>query len=322
MTILVDPPAPAPQPTDYETVAHMAHAITNAVNTAVVGRRDTLHTATVAVLAGGHVLVEDVPGVGKTLFAQSLAKAIGGSLSRVQGTNDLLPGDVLGFLSPTADRAGFEFRRGPIFSNVVLFDELNRTTPRTQSALFEVMEEACVSVDGVTYDVPHPMILLATQNPTDQIGTHALGEGAADRFLIALSLGRASADEEVAIVTGRAGRSAAHAVPTVCQPEHILWARQLVGRVHLSDEVGRYLVDIVRATREHPGVRLGASTRGAVALAAMARAQAATEGRHFVTPGDVYRHAVPVLAHRMRCADSAAAAEVVGQCVAAVQPPR
>jgi MoxR-like ATPase len=324
MTSLVDHPPLPDLRAHVDAVATMVESIDQAVSVAITGRHQQIRLTSLAVLAGGHVLVEDVPGVGKTLFAHSFARAIGGTMSRIQGTNDLLPTDVLGFMAPRADRSGFEFRPGPIFANVVLFDELNRTTPRTQSALFEVMEEGRVSSDGVSQQVPDPMVLIGTQNPTDLIGTHLLGEGAADRFTAAVSLGRASADEEVAIITGRAGRTHADRVPEVCTPDALRWAREVVARVHLPEAVGRYVVDIVAASRVHPQVRLGASTRAAVALAGVARAQAAAEGRQFVVPDDVHRHAVSVLAHRLRTNDGepATARAVAEWCRTSVDAPR
>jgi MoxR-like ATPase len=322
-TSLVDMPPTHPRSQSCD-VQVLARRLSDSLSITIAGRSEQIRQALVVVLAGGHLLIEDVPGVGKTLFAQSLATSIGGTLSRVQGTNDLLPGDVLGFLAPSVDRSRFEFRHGPIFANVVLFDELNRTTPRTQSALFEVMEEARVSVDGASVPTPQPMVLIATKNPTDQVGTAQLSEGAADRFMLSISLGQASADEELAVVTGRVGRGNISRLEPVCTPDQLVAAQAVVRAVHLPDVVGRYAVELTRATRTHPHVRLGASTRAAVAMVAAARANAAIEGRDFVTPDDVHRHAVAVLAHRLRTVDgdSTSARGVAQWALAMISAPR
>jgi MoxR-like ATPase len=269
------------------------------VGTAVVGAGEPLRLLTAALLAGGHVLVEDVPGVGKTLLAKSFAKSLGLSFARVQGTPDLLPSDVTG--SSVLDAGNFRFVPGPVFSNVVLFDEINRATPRTQSALLEAMQERQVSVDGTTHPLPKPFIVLATQNPIELEGTFALPEAQLDRFLVRVDLGYlAEPDERQMLRRLRdGGDNAVDKISAVVQAADLESVSESVRQVLVADEVEGYLLSIIRATREQPDVRLGASPRSAVALYRMAQAWAALDGRAFVLPDDV-RHLVrPVLAHRL-----------------------
>jgi MoxR-like ATPase len=302
----------------------LAAAIVASIGSVLAGRRDQIEVATACVLAGGHLLAEDIPGVGKTLLAQSLAASLGGDFARVQGTADLLPADVVGSLAPNADGFGLHFRKGPVFANVVMFDELNRSNPRTQSALLEVMEEGHVTVDGTTHSVPAPFIVIATQNPVEMAGTYPLTEGVTDRFMAAISLGRATAEEEVEVLTGRRGRARLNSVAQVVTMDDLAACRQQVQSIHLADAVAAYAVEILHATRTHQLVRLGASTRGGVALVALAKAFAVMDGRSFVTPHDIARAAGSTLAHRLVIIghDRSAAAEVVAECVGAVQAPR
>ena len=302
----------------------LADAVANTVSALLAGRRAQIEIATACVLAGGHLLIEDVPGVGKTLMAQGLAAAVGGSFSRVQGTADLLPSDVIGSLAPNADGFGLHFRPGPLFANVVLFDELNRANARTQSALLEVLEEGHVTVDGVAHAVPSPFMLVATQNPVEMVGTYALAEGVSDRFMAAISLGRASADEEVDVLTGRRGRTRLAEVVAATSLVEVETGRRLVAATHVADSVARYAVDILHATRNHPRVRLGASTRAGVAMIALARAFAVMDGREYVAPHDVSRAAGSALAHRLVLSgdDRSAAGAIVTECVATVAAPR
>jgi len=307
-----------------ERATALAAAMVESVASVLAGRREQIEVATACVLAGGHLLAEDIPGVGKTLLAQSVAATIGGSFARVQGTADLLPADVVGSLAPTADGFGLHFRPGPVFANVVLFDELNRTNPRTQSALLEVMEEGRVTVDGVTHPVPVPFVVIATQNPMEMAGTYALAEGVTDRFMAAISLGRASASEEVAVLTGRRGRHQLAAVGRVATPAELADCRTAVKQVYLADAIAEYAVAILQATRDHPRVRLGASTRGGVAMVALAKAFAVMSGRDYVAPHDLVRAAASALAHRLVVSghEYTLAADVVAECVAAVPAPR
>jgi MoxR-like ATPase len=269
-----------------------------AVATAVVGAPDALRLLAVTLLADGHALIEDVPGVGKTLLARAVARAIGLSFARIQGTPDLLPGDVTG--SSILEGTAFRFVPGPIFSQVVLVDEINRATPRTQSALLEAMQERQASVDGVTRPLPEPFIVLATQNPIELEGTFALPEAQLDRFLLRIAVGYPSVESEHAI----ARRHQAEAeplirVPTISSADALLSLRDAVRVIRVADEVEAYLVSLVRSTREHPDVRLGASPRSSVALYRAAQAWAAVDGRAFVLPDDVRAVAHAVLGHRI-----------------------
>ena len=312
-----------PLPARAEAAA-LASRLSTSVGSVLAGRRDQIDVVVASVLAGGHVLIEDVPGVGKTLLAQAVAASIGGSFSRVQGTADLLPGDVVGTLAPDRDGFGLHFRPGPVFANVVLVDELNRTNPRTQSALLEVMEERRVTVDGTAHRVPDPFVVVATQNPVEMAGTYPLAEGVTDRFMTAISLGRATADEEIDVLTGRRGRTRLDSVVPVATLDGLAAARTAVSTVHLADIVAEYAVALLAATRDHGQVRLGASTRAGVALVSLAKAFALMQGRDFVAPNDVARAAAVGLAHRLVMADGAprSAAEVVAECLSTVQAPR
>jgi len=305
-------------------VQRLSAGLISTVSSLLAGRDAQIEVATACVLAGGHLLVEDIPGVGKTLLAQALAAGLGGSFSRVQGTADLLPSDVLGSLSPNADGLGLHFRHGPLFANVVLFDELNRVNTRTQSALLEVLEEGHVTVDGVSYSVPSPFMLVATQNPMQMAGTYPLAEGVSDRFMASISLGRANADEEVEVLTGRRGRSRLGEAIAVADVSAVTSARALVSRAHLHDAVARYAVEILNATRDHPRVQLGASTRAGVGMVALAKAFAVMSNRDHVAPHDIARAAAASLAHRLVItgADLHAARDIVAECVSAVPAPR
>jgi len=302
----------------------LSSALRASIGSVLAGRHEQIEVATACVLAGGHLLAEDIPGVGKTLLAQTVAASLGGTFARVQGTADLLPADVVGSLAPNADGFGLHFRPGPVFANVVLFDELNRTTPRTQSALLEVMEEGHVTVDGTTHSVPAPFIVIATQNPVEMAGTYPLTEGVTDRFMAAISLGRATAEEEVEVLTGRRGRTRLGDVTQVATVDELAARRAEVQHVHLADAVAAYAVGILDATRAHPRVRLGASTRGGVAMIALAKAFAVMDSRDYVAPHDVVRAAQSALAHRLVLVgqDRSSATTVVAECVATVQAPR
>ena len=300
----------------------LAAAMVDAVGSVLAGRRDQIEVATACVLAGGHLLAEDVPGVGKTLLAQAVAATVGGSFARVQGTADLLPADVVGSLAPNAEGFGLHFRPGPVFANVVLFDELNRTNPRTQSALLEVMEEARVTVDGATHPVPSPFMVIATQNPVAMAGTYPLAEGVTDRFMAAISLGRADAAEEVEVLTGRRGRGRLDALAQVATLDELAACRVAVRSVHLAEAVAEYAVALLHATREHPRVRLGASTRGGVAMVSLAKAFSVMAGRDFVAPHDLQRAASSSLGHRLVMAGGSTSAEVVAECLESVPAPR
>lgn len=323
------------QPTEADTaseparavaqVAALAHDISDAVASVLAGRTEATSTSLACLFSGGHLLIEDIPGVGKTLLAQTLARSVGGSFHRIQGTPDLLPGDVTGTMVPHGDGFELVFRPGPIFSNLVVFDELNRANPRTQSALLEATEEAAVTVDGKTRALPSPFLLVATQNPIEMTGTYPLGEGALDRFAAVVTPGRATADEEVEVLTGRRGRSALAAVQPVVDIADVDAARTIVRDVFVADAITRYVVSLLDATREHPRVRLGASTRGGVALIGLAKARAAMAGRHYVVPDDITALAGAALSHRVIVAGGSVSVQagraVVLECLELIPPP-
>jgi MoxR-like ATPase len=306
-------------------VAEIAATVARSIGGVLAGREEAVDTAIACLLSGGHLLIEDIPGVGKTLLAQALAASVGGSFHRIQGTPDLLPGDVTGTMVPHGDTFDLRFRAGPIFSNIVVFDELNRANPRTQSALLEATEEAAVTVDGVTRALPAPFLLVATQNPLEMTGTYPLGEGALDRFAAVVTPGRATADHEVAVLTGHRGRNQLAAVVPVVDIGDVIAARATVGGVHVAEPIARYVVALLDATRRHPRVRLGASTRGGVALIGLAKARAAMAGRHYVVPDDVTAVTGSALAHRVIVSDAAgsvrAGREVVAECLDLVPAP-
>jgi MoxR-like ATPase len=290
--------AEAPTEADGREAARFGEDLREAVANAVVGADAPLRLITVALLADGHALIEDVPGVGKTLLARAVARAIGLSFARVQGTPDLLPGDVTG--SSILDGTGFRFVPGPIFSQVVLVDEIYRATPRTQAALLEAMQERQVSVDGETRRLPTPFIVLATQNPIELEGTFALPEAQLDRFLLRIAMGYPSASSEHAIARRhQAEAEPLDRVPSMATAETVLRLREAVRTVRVADDAEAYLVSLVRATREHPDVRLGASPRSSVALYRAAQAWAALDGRGYVLPDDVRDVAHAVLDHRI-----------------------
>ncbi len=288
---------PLPMASEQRGARFLA-SVQGAVSGAVVGSELPLRLMATALLAGGHVLVEDVPGVGKTLLARAFARALGLTFARVQGTPDLLPTDVTG--SSVFDSGEFRFIPGPVFANVLLVDEINRATPRTQSALLEAMQEGQVSAEGQTRPLPDPFLVLATQNPIELEGTFALPEAQLDRFLLRIAMGYPDEDAERRIARRyQASAEPLDGVPTVIQPEQALELRALARTVHVSEDVERHAVALVRATREHADVRLGASPRGSVALYRAAQAWALLDGRGFVLPDDVRSVAHAVLDHRL-----------------------
>jgi MoxR-like ATPase len=265
---------------------------------ALVGKPEVIRLAVIGLLARGHVLIEDVPGVGKTTLAAALARSIGGGFQRIQFTSDMLPSDILGVTVYQPDRGEFVFKPGPLFTNIVLADEINRTTPKTQSSLLEAMNEAQVSLDHSTYPLPRPFMVLATQNPLEYEGTHALPESQLDRFLLRIRIGYPGAADEKAILRG--GRAAAaETLGPVVETADVLGLQEDVERVRAEDSVLDYLMALVTATRTSPQLRLGVSPRGALALLRAARARALIDGRDFVVPDDVKSLAVAALAHRV-----------------------
>jgi len=278
----------------------VARAIVDNVASVVLGKREEIVLVASGLLAGGHVLLEDVPGVGKTLLAKSLARSIGGSSGRVQGTADLMPADITGVTVYDRSREEWNFHPGPIFHNVVLVDEINRATPRTQAALLEAMQERQVSIEGTTRPLPDPFIVLATQNPIEFEGTFALPQAQLDRFLLRVTIGYP--DETAERTIARRHQAAAEPLDTiepVVDAARLIALRDAVRRVRVADEVEAYAVALVRATRVHPDLQLGASPRATVALYRAAQAAALLAGRRFVLPDDIQALARPVLGHRL-----------------------
>lgn len=250
-------------------------------------------------LARGHLLIEDVPGVGKTVLASSIARSIRGSFSRVQLTPDMLPADVIGVTIFNKDGGEFEFRKGPVFANIVLADEINRTTPRTQTALLEAMSEGSVSMDGTVHRLEQPFIVLATQNPYEFEGTYLLPENQLDRFLMRLSLGYPSPESEATLLDVRPAQTVLEDLQPVLSAGEIVGMQKAVDGVMLSESIREYIVRFARATREHDAIEIGLSPRGSLALAHASRATAAMQGRDHVIPEDVIENITPVCAHRV-----------------------
>ena len=286
-----------------------AAAIVDNVAQFIQGKREVIALAVTCLLAEGHLLLEDVPGVGKTSLARSIAATLGMSWNRIQFTPDLLPSDVTGVSVFHQVSSTFEFHPGPVFSHVVLADEINRASPRTQSALLEVMEERTVTVDGVTHVVPQPFLVLATQNPIEMDGTFPLPEAQLDRFLMSVSIGYPDLAAEVRVLANSHRGLKVDELQAIGNADDIRRMIEMARAVHVEHPVMEYVVRLVSATRTAPGVRLGASPRGSVGLLRAAQVGAAMEGRPYVTPVDIQRVAVPVLAHRIVLADVEAGAE-------------
>ncbi|MGZ5817820.1 MAG: AAA family ATPase [Burkholderiaceae bacterium] len=276
------------------------HAVATQVNQIVVGKELQVRQALVCILAGGHLLIEDVPGVGKTTLAHALAISLGLKFNRVQFTSDLLPADVVGISIFDREKNGFLFHPGPIFSQVLLADEINRATPKTQSALLEAMEERQVTADGVTRDLPVPFFVIATQNPTHQIGTFQLPESQLDRFLMCLSLGYPDQAAERALLMGEDRRAMMKALKMAMQPAELMVAQASLKQIHTSSALIDYVQALAQASRQNGMFAEGMSPRAAIALLQTARAWAAMEGRNHVIPEDVQAVLVPVTAHRLR----------------------
>jgi MoxR-like ATPase len=273
--------------------------ILQSVGRVIFGKDRVIRLALCAVLAGGHVLIEDRPGVGKTTLAKALAVSLGCSFKRIQFTPDLLPADITGTSIYNQKTGEFEFRPGPLFANILLADEINRTTPKTQSSLLEAMEEFQVTVDGISYPLPHPFFVVATENNIEYQGTYPLPEAQMDRFLLRIEVGYLSREEEVRVLSSQLDHHPLLDAAAVVTPEQILELQRQVRRVHVDIAVQQYVVDVVANTRRHASVVIGASPRGSISLLQAARAWALLDSRTYCTPDDVKTLAVPVLAHRL-----------------------
>lgn len=269
------------------------------MSTVIVGKEDPIELLMIALLADGHVLLEDIPGVGKTLIAKSLARSIGASFKRVQFTPDLLPSDITGFNVYDQHKGEFVFQFGPVMTHVLLADEINRTIPRTQSSLLESMEERQVTVDGRTYPLPRPFFVMATQNPIDLEGTFPLPEAQLDRFLLRVRLGYPGHDEEVSILRRFQENDPLEDLNAVATPDEVSRLQQARRKIHVSDPVRKYITGLVRATRDDPACNLGASPRGSLGLMRAGQALAILRQRDYVLPDDIKRLAPAVLAHRL-----------------------
>ncbi|HEU4612165.1 MAG TPA: AAA family ATPase, partial [Kofleriaceae bacterium] len=288
--------APAPlSSTDIGAVRRLE----DAVATVIRGKPEAIRAAVVALLSRGHLLIEDIPGVGKTTLARALAAALGGTFRRIQFTSDLLPSDIVGVSVYDQHGKVFELKRGPIFANVVLADEINRTTPRTQSALLEAMSEGQVSIDDETHELPRPFMVIATQNPAEHYGTYPLPESQMDRFLLRVSLGYPQKGVERELLKNRHGADPVAAVEPVVDLAAVRTLQDGVETIRMDDALLDYAMQIVEETRKHPSIAVGVSTRGALAWYRAAQAAALAAGREFVIPDDIKGLAIPCLAHRL-----------------------
>jgi MoxR-like ATPase len=280
-------------------VQDVAERIAHSVSQVIVGKRNEIRLTVLGLLSQGHILLEDIPGVGKTMLAKALARSIGASFSRIQFTPDMLPSDVTGVSLFNQKTREFEFRAGPIMAQIVLADEINRATPKTQAALLEAMEERQVTVDGITYPLEEPFLLLATQNPIEYEGTFPLPEAQLDRFFIRIQLGYPSPQEEMTVLSAQQHQHPLGSTFQVVAVQELVAAQQAVREVYVAPEVQKYIVDLVNATRRHPDVYLGSSPRGSLTLFRAAQSRAAMAGRNYAIPDDVKALAEVSLAHRI-----------------------
>ncbi len=284
---------------DVSALASQARRIVEAVETAIVGKRQTVQSALAVLLSNGHLLIEDIPGVGKTTLAKALARALGCDFKRIQFTPDLLPSDITGTSVFNQKNSEFEFRQGPVFANIVLADEINRSTPKTQASLLECMEERQVTVDGYTYRLPEPFFVIATQNNIEMSGTYPLPEAQLDRFSSRIAIGYPSLQDELRILENHLRLRPVDTIEPVMNPSEVVAIQAEIREVHIDSSLREYILALVTATREHPAVSLGASPRGSLSLLYASQALAAIGGRAYVSPDEIKVMAVPVLAHRV-----------------------
>ena len=309
-----------------EQITPITHKLFKNISRVIIGKEDAIQKTMIALLVQGHLLIEDVPGVGKTMLARAISKSIGCSFKRIQFTPDMLPSDVTGVSVFNQKEREFEFREGPIFAQIVLVDEINRATPKTQSALLEAMEERQVTVDGTTYYMPSPFLIMGTQNPIEYEGTFPLPEAQLDRFVLRISLGYVSAADEVAILSAQQFKHPLADLEQVVTHAELLKMQEAVKTIHVDKLLKEYIVAIIAATRKHPDVYLGASPRGSLAIYKTGQALAALSGRDYVIPDDIKSLAQPALAHRLIISPAARmknidAAEVIRQILDSVPVP-
>jgi MoxR-like ATPase len=297
------------------TVQAVAQALVNNVERVIIGKRSAVELAVVGLLCQGHLLIEDVPGVGKTMLARSIAKSIGCVFRRIQFTPDMLPSDVTGVSIFNQQTRAFEFREGPVFAQIVLSDEINRATPKTQAALLEAMEERQVTVDGVTRSLTRPFLVLATQNPIEYEGTFPLPEAQLDRFMLRIRLGYPSANDEIAMLDAQQFKHPVEEIEQVVDTSALLQAQEEIRSIHVDDKIKAYIVDLMTQTRKHSEVSLGASPRGSLVLYRTAQARAAMSDRDYVTPDDVKALAPVCLAHRMIVSPSARIKDITAESI-------
>jgi len=296
--------------TTMQPIQAFSERMIDNIEKVIVGKREPIELVVNGLLSRGHILIEDVPGTGKTMLAKSLARSIGCSFNRIQFTPDMLPSDVTGVSIYNQKTEEFEYRAGPIMAQIVLTDEVNRATPKTQAALLEAMEEYQVTVDGVTHPLPEPFLVIATQNPIEYEGTFPLPEAQMDRFMLRLRVGYPGSQDEIRMLESQQLTHPIDALEAVVGVDELLSAQKKVREVVVSPDIKGYVVDLIQSTRDHPELYLGASPRGSIALFRTAQARAAMHGRGFVLPDDIKKMAVPVLAHRLIVGSAARIREI------------
>jgi MoxR-like ATPase len=300
---------------EVNDIQKVANQLVENVEQVIIGKRDVIKLVIVGLLSQGHILIEDVPGVGKTMLARALAKSLGCTFRRIQFTPDMLPSDVTGVSIFNQKTREFEFRPGPIMAQIVLTDEINRATPKTQAALLEAMQELQVTVDGVTHILPQPFLVMATQNPIEYEGTFPLPEAQLDRFLMRIRLGYPTLEQEIAILDSQRYTHPVTQVEQVLPVDELISAQKKLKDVYLDEKVKRYIVEIIEQTRKHGSIYLGASPRGSLALYRTGQAWAAVQGRDYVIPDDIKKLAIPTLAHRIIISPAARLKDISGETV-------